>query len=723
MRADRIATALALAALAAIALMVAIRLQLVAPWATVDTAAGPVRTPNALAGVDHPFHAARAEVLRRSLAAGEIPRWIGNHQQGYPAEFYPLGAAWLALAAWALALGSLPVAWAHGVAVGVVLLLPGCAFWLLARRDALPAGTAVLALAAHVAVPGAWWHGGYTELVQWGLVTNVAGAAWAMVAFALLVRWLADGRGRDGAFTMTIAALAVLTNPRSAFGLAVLGLAALVVCTLESSGRAAAGEAGRGGRSPTVLARALVAGLGAALLAAPLLVSLARFSGLYVFKHYGTYEDWAAYLQSSVVAVSPPVFVAAIAGVVLAWTPLGQGRPGTRAAAIALPLYAALTWAVATGVLPVGQLEPTRLMPLQRLLTVWSAAAAIGMVLTWLGSQISARRSSHARRTSTGEASRQDRANVWASDHGPYRDWRPSWLPVAASLAPIVVGAALLGWWLRPGGDPLPLPGPPDAPTRGLFAVTRTTDPSFPDLERAVLAADSAAPPGTALLVAGSALSWHEQLWAPTWSDRPFLYDDWLWTWRPDLAGTPGYRFDRGHFYPDPERTLDRDYLDRFGIGAVVATGAVAAAAESVPWLEEIPGGAPGSVYRAWRVADPTAILTVGGANGEDATWANGRIAATALSGGEVLLRHAWFPRWRASSGDGAFLPDRMPDGTMRIADIPPGARVELRYATDAIDWTARACVLAGVALALATWTGWPKRFATRRLAGLATYQ
>lgn len=724
MSAEGVSKLLALAAIAGIALLVAVRLEVLAPWVTVGTDAGPVRVVNALAGIDHPFHAARAEVLRRSILAGEIPRWIGSHQQGYPVEFYPLGAAWLAVGAWTLSLGTLPIGWAHGVAVAFVLLLPVVAFWLLARRDGLPLGTAALALAAHVAVPGAWWHGGYTELVQWGLVTNVAGAAWAFVGFALLVRWIGNGRGLDGALAMAAAAAAVLTNPRSAFGLVVLWLAAVlaILAGLYAANRHE--EVGRGdtdgcpssrsGAAIRVIGRALVAGVGALLLAAPELVSLARFSGLYVFKHYGEYADARAFLDSSIAAVSPPVFVAAVVGVAAAWTPLGRDRPGTRAAALALPLYAALTWGVAVGALPVGQLEPTRLMPLQRLLAVWLAAAAVGMALDWLV----------GRKQSWTFAGSPSMGGVPSRADGPTEQpnrqssptrgdaRRLASIRIAASLVPVALGFALLGSWLRPGGEAMPLPGPPEAPDRGLYAVARTGDRSFVDLERAIRAADAAAPPGTAILVLGSALSWHEQLWAPLWSDRPFLYDDWLWFWRSDHAGTPGYAFDRGHFYPDPERALDRDYLDRFGIGAVVATGSAAAVAAATPWLEGVSGetgngGAdPAPVYDAWRVIEPTTLVTVGGANVDGATWSNGAFGGRATATGEAVIRHAWFPRWRATVGDAERVPVQRRDGTMRLADAPAGAQVELRYRTDLLDWAARACSVAGVALAASVVVG-----------------
>ncbi|HWV22713.1 MAG TPA: hypothetical protein VNZ58_00855, partial [Thermomicrobiales bacterium] len=94
-----------------------------------------VTVPNVYAWVDHPFHAARAYNLLESLKHGEILRWIGNHQGGYPAEFYPLGVAWFDVAIWALLLGSQSIVAVHKLAVILIFILPAVAYWILARGD------------------------------------------------------------------------------------------------------------------------------------------------------------------------------------------------------------------------------------------------------------------------------------------------------------------------------------------------------------------------------------------------------------------------------------------------------------------------------------------------------------------------------------------------------------------------------------------------------------
>ena len=200
---------------------------------------------------------------------------------------------------------------------------------------------------------------------------------------------------------------------------------------------------------------------------------------------------------------------------------LFRQRRATTSAAAALVLYVVLTAALvvfpaAASLAP--QLEPTRLMPLQRFLTIYLAAVAFWFILSWVVSWIA-----------------------------PQLRW----------LAPVFaagVAAVILLIQTRPLGGPPPDPASPVVPAVGLYSVAMSAQPEQADLEAAVRAADEAATPGTALLILGSALSWHQQLWAPLWTERPLFYDNWLWYWHPDHAGTPGYDFLAGHHYPDPEQ-------------------------------------------------------------------------------------------------------------------------------------------------------------------------
>lgn len=695
-----------IAAFAALAAFVGWRMGLAEAWAVVPTSTGPVRLPNGFAGVDHPFHAVRAETLRRSLADGEVLRWVGHHQGGYPVEFYPLGAAWLAVGVWALFLGQLPMELAYAVSVWVILLAPGLAWVGMARRDRLPIGTAFLALAIHVAVPGAWWHGGYTELVQWGLVTNVGAAAGLLFALLGASSFAAGGRRRDGALAMVAGAAALLTNPRSALALAAIGVAVVVGAaigdgrvapTVSADGRGGRRRAGAGtaSRAAAALRRTVPLWIGVAALAAPEVVALARFGGLYEFVRYSGYAGIGDWLASSVTSVSLPVFALALVGTGWGW--VTRGRPATTAAAVALPVYVGLTGLVAAlpEAGPLRQLEATRLMPFQRLLTIWLAAAVVAAVLSRAGG---------VRRF----------PRQWPGQRPITTTSRPT--PALANVALVVVGVAVIAWWVRPGMAEIPVPGPPQAPERGLYPVERSGVPAQAGLRAAILEADRAAAPGSALLVLGSAVSWHQQLWAPLWAERPFWYDNWLWYWHSAHAGPPGYAFRQGHHYPAPERALAPDYLTRFGIGGVAATGPAAAAARSgaasaVPLgpLAAVADGVGSTAvtapYGVWRVTAPAAMVESGGRPATGAAYANGRISAVLAADGEVRIAHNWFPRWRAAL-DGEPVPIlRAADGTMRVPGGRAGQRLELVYAVDGLDWWARGSVITGL-VGLAGWLG-----------------
>ena len=77
---------------AGIALWVCYRLGAFDLWNQIPLPDGTTeRFERTFGAADHPFHATRAELLRRSLADGELLRWVSAHQGGYPVEFYPLG--------------------------------------------------------------------------------------------------------------------------------------------------------------------------------------------------------------------------------------------------------------------------------------------------------------------------------------------------------------------------------------------------------------------------------------------------------------------------------------------------------------------------------------------------------------------------------------------------------------------------------------------------------
>ena len=631
-----------------VALYVAARMGAFALSAEVITADGTTRLPNTFASVDHPFHIARAEILWRELTSGSVPRWIGQHQGGYPVEFYPLGEAWLEVVVRAFSLGTLPAEGAHTLAIIALFLAPGAAFAALAHLDGWSPAVGLTALVLHISLPGGWYDGGYTELVQWGLVTNVAGAVAAFCMLPAVVRFLRTGTGWSGAAAAALAAGAIYCNPRSFLALVALGVGAWLAGIFRSN------------QSTRLLSMrlALVAVL-AGLLAAPELMGLARFSDLYTFVQYSGYSRLTAYAVTAANAVTWPVLVLGLLGTIIGF--LSAGRQGTTSAAAALILYLALTsslvlFPVAANLAP--QLEPTRLMPLQRLLTIYLAAVAFWIVLSWVVSRIA-----------------------------------PSGQPLVPFLATLVTATILLVQTRSPG--PLVLdPASPVVPPVSLYSVAMSAQPEQADLEEAIRAADEAATPGTALLVLGSALSWHQQLWAPLWSQRPLFYDNWLWYWHPGHAGTPGYSYLAGHHYPDPERTLERDYLARHGVGAVAVTGPAQEAAAVSPLLRPLRQG----VYDVYFVSDPITTVTFGDQDAAALAYGNQRIeAASERPGAPVIARVNWHPRWEATIDSEQAEADRLRDGYIGIAPGTSVSRADLVYSTQPLDWAARVLALIGL--------------------------
>jgi hypothetical protein len=673
-----------------LALYVAVRMGLPALSAQVVTPDGANLLPNTFASVDHPFHVARAEILWRELTSGHLLRWIAQHQGGYPVEFYPLGEAWFEVLVRVLSLDRLTAEGAHTLAIIALFLAPGAAFAALAHQDGWSPAVGLTALALHISLPGGWYDGGYTELVQWGLVTNVGGAVAAFSMLPAIVRFLRTGAGWAGAAAGALGALAVYCNPRSLPALVALGLGAWLAAIFRGNGTSKPGwvkndghsyrrngvpratqasplqPPSMGWRQVTVagekgiygLRLALVAVV-AALLAAPELIALARFRDLYTFVQYSGYTGLAQYAQTTASAVTWPVIVLGLVGLIGGLR--SRQRPATTSAAAALVLYLALTAMLV--LLPAAanlapQLEPTRLMPVQRLLTLYLAAVAFWIILSWVISRIASSR---------------------------------RWL--TPLLVSGIAAAILLVQTRSLGGLSLD-PASPVIPPVSLYSVAMSARPEQADLERAIRAADAAATPGTALLVLGSALSWHQQLWAPLWTDRSLFYDNWLWYWHPDHEGTPGYAYLAGHHYPDPERTLERDYLARHGIGVVVVTGSTREVAAASPLLRSLRQG----VYDVYSVIDPVTAVTFGDQNAASLEFGNRRVAAVSeIPGIPVTARVNWYPRWEATVDNEPVEVNRLPNGYIGIAPAEPVARAELIYAMQPLDWAARLFSLIGL--------------------------
>ncbi len=191
------------------------------------------------------------------------------------------------------------------------------------------------------------------------------------------------GFGFEPAAAALAAAFAVSTNPRSLVALAAVGIGCWLAVGV---GR----DTDRGWLVRVSTRLAVVATL-TAFLAAPELIALLRFADLYDFVQYEGYAGLGDYLRHAVDAVSRPVFALGVGGLILAWlTPAGAV---TRAVAASLALYVGATLVLATdqtGYSLGRQLEATRLMPFQRLLTIYLAAVAFRHVSWWLVGRIGA---------------------------------------------------------------------------------------------------------------------------------------------------------------------------------------------------------------------------------------------------------------------------------------------------------------------------------------------
>lgn len=632
--------------------------------------------PNTFSSVDHPFHESRAAMLLQSLREGHALRWLGQHQGGYPAEFYPLGIPWLDFIVWLTLIGSIPIVAVHKIVVILIFLLPVVSFWLAARGDRLHPSTALFAAAIHIAVPGSWLNGGFTELIGWGLVTNVAGGTFSLLASVLLIRAVLNKEFRLAPWATGAAALAALSNPRSLFSLVTVALAILIVGLISRE-------------ELTILqqARRVVAGVGvigglAFLITAPVVLALFRYNGLYFFKHYQNYANWAEYRHAMVLAVSSPGFVMAVIGIMvglIALVPALRLRlTVTTTLVVAGLLYGGLTMWVssATNVPPlVEQLEAPRLMPFQRQLMIWLAAAGV----------------------------------IAATEWGTRR--APAWLHDAL---PSVISVGMAAWYiaswvlLSTSGIPeergLPIPGE-TLDANGLPFVGLSNDRDYADFEDAVAASSTFNNGQGGTLVIGNKNEWwHEQIWAPAFTSDRLYYDDWMWYWhtRQNWPYTP----DNGYFVPDPAQMLQAPYLQAHGIRAVIVTdmyvdpGVVPPrqAARTAPTLS------PVATFGAWdlyRVLEPGSIITLDSQQPVSVRIANERITARFAEPGETItLRQNWYPRWQATVNDQPAEITRRDDGYMDIA-VPANTNgpvtVIVSYSVTGLDWISRSLSVLGI--------------------------
>lgn len=594
---------------------------------------GKVEMANALASVDHPFHAARFGELLESLDSGHLPRWVAEHQGGYPTDFYPFGGSLIDLMVWLLSFGQMSIPMVHTWAVALVLALPAVGFLWLSSQIGVTAWAGVVALASHLCVRGWWWSGGSHELIEWGLVTNVLAANLMFLALAGLVWSARAERWRWAPVPALLMAWGIWTNPRSLIAVGAIVLALIAVHAMR-------GDLVTSLRGPGL---AIVCAL---LLATPLLAPLIRFNDLYFFVHYQGYNGLNAWLDSTVQAVSLPIFILVAIGLAVALRP-GSTAP-EQILALTLLAYSAATLYLVMIDWPRGfteQLETTRLMPFQRLLMLALAGVAVGRALEWI----------LPRYLSLGGAA-------------------------FACLIPVLYVIAPPSW--IPESD------------RGLVRIGTMASPGIHELRQSIETADDVASDSSAILILGATEFWHDHLWATLWSNRRFYYDDWLWYWQREHVGEYDPAIE--HAYPQDSSAIDPEFLATHGIGAVVVTGEAEAAAAAASFLSLVRSGRSYDIY---TVNGSSSLASLdGGAVTVHET--DGKITvANVEAGGLLTVRQNWFPRWEATADGKSVHVAHRADGYMDIR-VPAGtASVELNYAADLIDLFGRGSVVLGALL------------------------
>ena len=623
--------------------------------------------PNMFATVDHPFHASRGAVLLDSLRDGEILRWMGSHQGGYPVEFYPLGVAWLDVGIWAAFLGTIPILAVHKITVALILVLPAVAYWLLVRGDKLHPSIAFLAMAFHIAIPGYWLNGGYEELVGWGLVTNVAGASFAVISTILLARYVLNREHWCGIGAVLAISAGAVSNPRSLFG--------VVIATLAIAGWAlfTNDQLPVRRRLIDICISIGIVGVLSLALAAPVISSLLRYSEEYFFLHYQFYDPLSMYWDALKMALSWRILALAIIGMALVFALRRSSWPRvSQVIAITVATYSLFTMWVATTENPpplVEQLEAPRLMPFQRFLMIALAAVAVELAVQWFAYRLSV-----------------------------------IWREVVIAIVVLAVSAYSIGTMInRPDGVPVN--------ENALYVLEETGNQQFADFEDAVRAGNDVRLNGSSIFVVGNQdPQWHEQLWAPGIENGTYYYDDWLWYWHSDQPGP--YDPMTGYYMPNPSDALVQDYFDQHGIGVVlvhdmwVPSGPTPRQTARQSDLLDPVGSFGG--WDVYAVKQPGAVATRGQTLPDEIQVDNQEIRATFPDGsGDILIRQNWFPRWSAEvNGEPARI-ERDESGYMRIA-VPDGsAELVVTYGVTVTDWVSRAASVAGgIGLIAFAWRG-----------------
>lgn len=657
-----------------------------------------IRLPDTFSSIDHPVHIAKERAVVDALRGWRWPAWLMSPQGGYPAEFYPLGGAFVVAALYFLFLGVIPVAVVHKLVVIAVFMLPPLAYWLIVRRERLPASIAFLAGFLHLFTRGSWLGGGSRELIDYGLWPNVLAAYLPFFVLIWGADWLRYG-SRRGLFLATAAAtLALYSNPRSLLGLLVVYAVAIAIGIVDrlhwrgfprraagwrrTHGRGALAASARPAGSVS-LRHALLPLLGRVsflaalplLLAAALLLPLRAHQDLYRFIRYVDFsrpgDVWVVYND----AMPRQLIWLAMAGAVLA---LIRGGFYQRAVALLLPLSFAVVllvgWYLRTSPL-FAQLEGPRLIPMLRPATIFLAAlgahALVHAILRLL-------RARHAR-------------------------------TLAGLATALFVGLLYFG-----PRSPIP------TDSRGLPWLRETTSrPEFAATARSAYLLAEIWRPGDKPLAIGSSLSWHSAFWIGAITGQPAFYDDWAWFWRATTYEVQGA-------LADEVSALELPFLRRHGLTLLAIETEkrdLLERADAKPYLQLIDAGTPGG-YAIYRVKSPPGPAN-GWARFERGTVSAVDVGAASLQArgqssapGPALLFVNDFPRWRARVNGQPVPIERSADGYITVP-VPAGeVTVALTYTTEPAGWIARGLVCSGFVL-LGLALAWPRL--TRRGAYMRT--
>lgn len=628
------------------------------------------RLPNTFASVDHPFHIAKERAVLDALRAGEFPRWISNHQAGYPAEFYPLGADLIVSAGWALGLGLIPLEVVHKLVVIGVLFVPVASYWSIARRDGWPASVAVTAALLQLFVPGSWLGGGPDELLRMGMWPNV----FATYLMLPLMLWAADYLRRADRRGFVLAAcaasLAIYTNPRSliavAFVLASVGTLALI--ERGPSSPTARRPGSRPVRRPSlesasrlvlpIVRRSFLLAGAILLLCGTLFVPLRARQGLYEFARFVEFSSAATVWEYFSGALPIEIFALATLGAVIAHH---ERRFHGRVLALWMPLAAlgivAIGWPL-RDLSVFAQLEGPRLLPIVRLPALFLAAIGVHGVVAY-GLRIVTHDDSR-RVTSIGA--------------------------VAAAALFVLTPVSMLS-----------------ATERGLPALETTDQPAFAAIARSARVYALNATPEDRPLVIGSSISDQASFWIPALTSSDAFHVAWVWYWR-----TPAYA-DKTRLADLPS-SLNLDFLNRHGLTFVlVATNVpdVLSLARAKSYLRLVDPGTTGG-YAIFRVDDndPSTRGPISTSRGQvtalDISRERLRAVIRSTAPTDVTIAINAYPAWRATV-NGLPAPIRRSEDGYMVVGVPAGdTEVTLDYQVEPVVWYGRALTVLGLLSVLA---------------------